>query len=133
MKIFNSHTLLKSCYNHERNLSDQQIKLLIARGGVVGLTPVNQFLKEKKATLCDFVAVIDTFVERFGIDNAAIGTDFFGADPLEGLENYDSFESLVAELEKLGYTRIDISKIFYRNASRFFQYKENKSSKKLKK
>ena len=123
-KIINSHCCQNAVYKHNRNLSDNQIALIIEHGGLVGLSPVSFFMKDetdgKSATVADFAHQIDRFVQTFGCDNLAIGTDFYGADPLVGLASYNDFYNLQLQLEKQGYKKIDIAKIFFSNADKFF-------------
>ncbi|MCL2861049.1 MAG: membrane dipeptidase [Firmicutes bacterium] len=121
IKCINSHCGLKQFHYHSRNLTDEQVRLLIRNNGIIGLTPVAEFLKDehdmKRATVKDFANLIDIFVQNYGIGNLAIGTDFFGVEPLVDLSNYNDFHSLSELLEKRGYTKKDIQKIFFDNAN----------------
>ncbi|MCL2234548.1 MAG: membrane dipeptidase [Firmicutes bacterium] len=119
VKCINSHCGLKEFFYHTRNLSSEQVKMIVQNGGIIGLTPVAEFLKneKEKPTLEDFSNLVDTFVQNYGIDNIAIGTDFFGAEPLEGLSNYDDFDKLHEMLINRGYKKEDIQKIFFDNAN----------------
>ena len=121
--LINSHTCLKSIFDHPRNLSDEQIQLILARGGIVGLTLVAQFMgrPEKQGERKDYVRQVDTFAQKFGIGGLCIGTDFNGTDPILGLGSYGEFEDLKADLSKLGYTQDNIERIFYHNADGFFK------------
>ena len=120
-KIINSHTCLNSIYNHPRNLTDEQIKKIINLNGIIGLTPVAQFMRSDphNADLTDYIKQIDTYAQKFGVANLAIGTDFYGAPLLSGLANYNDFKFLAQDLEKLGYSKYTINKIFYKNAYEF--------------
>ena len=121
-KILNSHTALNSVFKHDRNLTDKQVRLLLQRGGIVGLTPVAAFLSEGgNAVIDDYINLIDTFCQKFGTQGAAIGTDFFGADPLEGLNTYNDFTKIQTALQNKGYKAHDINKIFFANAKTFFE------------
>ncbi len=120
--VLNSHTAQKSIFDHSRNISDRQIKILIEKNGLIGLTLVNQFMGPH-CGIDGFVRQIDTFAQKFGIGNLAVGTDFFGTEPVEGLKNYESFWFLEFSLLKNGYTQEQIDRIFYLNADRFFKEK----------
>jgi len=119
--IINSHTCLNSLYSHPRNLTNHQIKTLINSGGIIGLTPVGQFIsqKENAVSIQDFAEQIDYFCQKYGDKNLAIGSDFFGAPPLKGLSCYSDFNSLYQLLQKKGYSSKTIDKIFYKNAYDF--------------
>ncbi len=113
-KVLNSHTSLSLLKNHKRNLNAHQIRFLIERGGIVGLTPVAKFCD-------DYFVSIDSFAQSYGVDNLAIGTDFFGADDFSvGYDSYDKLFSLFNRLVSRGYSESDINKIFSKNAIRFF-------------
>ncbi len=121
-KVICSHTALNSVYNHKRNLSDGLIKEILSVGGIIGLTPVGYFLKEKSASLFDFYRHIDTFAQKFGISSLAIGTDFFGTDyVVGGIKDYLGFSKLKNLLYEKGYLSSDVDKIFYQNANDYFK------------
>ena len=126
VRIINSHTCQNSIYKHARNISDKQIKAIIARRGVIGLTPVSFFLKDDSkspANSDDYIKQIDTFCQKFGADNIGIGTDFYGAAPLLCLTEYADFAKIAHKLENLGYKKQDITKILFTNAENVICYK----------
>lgn len=120
-RLIDSHTGLNCVCNHPRNLSDEQAQIILERGGIVGLTAVADFLGGNEAD--DYAGTINSFVQKFGIDGACIGTDFNGTQPLNGLTNYNDFENIANKLLSFGYTENDISKIFYDNANNYFKYR----------
>ncbi|MDE7395821.1 MAG: membrane dipeptidase [Clostridiales bacterium] len=122
--VINSHTGLSSVCAHPRNLDFDQVREILARGGIVGLTAVKDFIGGD--TVGDYVHLIDTFVQTFGVDGACIGTDFYGTEPLQGLRTYDDFADVHYKLSNLGYTDSDIRKIFYQNANDYFLNRREK-------
>lgn len=120
-KVICSHTALKTIYEHKRNLSSSLIKEILSVGGIIGLTPVGYFLKEKNASLYDYYKHIDTFVSLYGVNSLAIGTDFYGTDFIVGgIKDYGGFSKLKNLLLEKGYTPCDVDKIFYKNAYEYF-------------
>lgn len=120
-----SHTACYGLTHNERNLKDYQIKMIIDSGGIVGLCLVSNFLNgTNKSKIEDVVCQIDYFACKFGINNLALGTDFFGTDNIPtGVTNYKKLsKKLSFALEKLGYTQKSINKIFYENAKLFFKF-----------
>lgn len=117
-RLIDSHTGLRCVCDHPRNVSDEQVRAILARGGIVGLTAVRSFLDGDDAQA--YVRTIDTFVQKFGIDGACIGTDFFGTEPLRDLRGYSDFYRVAQELGKRGYTDAEIDKILYNNAKTYF-------------
>ena len=121
--LFCSHTAFFGVSPNPRNLKDYQLKMIKDSGGLVGLCLVAHFLNETgTATLDDIVSHIDYFACKFGVDNLAIGTDFYGTKFLpKHAKNYqDLTTKLAGRLSKLGYTEKSIQKIFFENANRFF-------------
>ena len=120
-KVICSHTALKSVYNHKRNLSDELIKEIISSGGIIALTPVGYFLKEKYPSLYDFFRHIDYFTQKFSINSLAIGSDFYGTDNIVGgIKDYLGFTKLKNLMSEKGYSSSEIDKIFYQNAYNYF-------------
>ncbi|MCL2756354.1 MAG: dipeptidase [Firmicutes bacterium] len=123
-KVFCSHTCIDYVNPHPRNLDDAQIKELINMDGIIGLTLVGDFLNsDNVARMNDVYCHIQCFIEKFGSDNLAIGTDFFGTANLpKGLNGYKDFKKLKRFFVKKGLSVETIDKIFYLNAWRFVSY-----------
>ena len=120
--VVNSHTCFSGVYENKRNINDYQIKKIVERGGVIGVTFVGYFMTGyKKCEISDLIRQIDYFCQNFGTDNLAIGSDFYGTDFLpEGLETYEGYDKLKEYLSvNLGYKNDDIDKILYKNLADF--------------
>lgn len=121
--MFCSHTAFYGLHSNSRNLKDYQLKMIVDSGGLVGLCLVSDFINgTKKCEIKDVVSHIDYFACKFGVDNIALGTDFYGTNHLpKSINNYKKLSSKLSQaLECLGYTEKAISKIFYDNAYAFF-------------
>lgn len=118
-----SHTCFYDLNPHPRNLKLRQIKEIVLRNGLIGLTFYRPFLTDKPyADLTDVVKHIDYFVQKFGYTNLAIGTDFYGcSDFPEGFSDYTFEAPLYEALVKLGYSENAIRGVFYDNLSRFLK------------
>lgn len=119
--ILCSHTCFYDVTPHVRNLKRLQIKKIIERDGLIGLTLYAPFLtKSGKATIADVITHIDYFCENFGVNNLAIGTDFYGCDNLpEGFHDYSFQEYLASELLNRGYKHEQVQAILFGNLNRF--------------
>jgi len=72
-----THAAPRALWNIQRNKTDEELKALVAKGGVVGACGYAHFLAQKeKATLSDFVDIIDYLVRLVGIEHVGIGMDF---------------------------------------------------------
>ncbi|MBV7340204.1 dipeptidase [Chloroflexi bacterium TSY] len=71
-----THANARSFCDHPRNRTEESLKLLAEKGGVVGACSFAPFLpKGFDSTIDNFVDAIDDMVQRIGIDHVGIGTD----------------------------------------------------------
>ncbi|MCD4671950.1 MAG: membrane dipeptidase [Anaerolineaceae bacterium] len=129
----NARTLIKED-PHQRQLSDETLKQLIQRDGIIGMLPYNGFLNsdwQKQAdrhqvTLQNVFANIDHICQMAGsARHVGIGTDFDGGFgwpevPLE-LDTIADLPQLAPLLADNGYSETDINAIFYGNWQRFLE------------
>jgi len=72
-----SHTNSRKFYDVERNINDEQIKMIGERGGVIGINSVLVSPKKEESTLDRYVDHIEDVANLIGIDCVGIGFDFF--------------------------------------------------------
>jgi membrane dipeptidase len=72
-----SHTNVRRYYDIERNVSDDQIKMIGQRRGVIGVNSILVSPREEESTLHRYVDHIEHIVSLIGIDGVGIGFDFF--------------------------------------------------------
>ena len=111
-----SHSCAKALCPHKRNLTDDQLKVLGEKDGVVGINFESSFLKEGShyATIDQIMTHMDYMINKAGIDHVGFGSDFDGIDSAGELENYSGFDRILAEMEKR-YTYDEIDKILNGN------------------
>jgi len=130
-----SHSSARAVTNVPRNMTDDMIKALAAKGGVIQINIYCQFISQKaadapknspvRATLADVVAHIDHVRQVAGIDAIGLGTDFDGIScaPL-GLDDVSMFPNLTRALLEKGYSPADIKKIYGGNTLRLMRQVE---------
>jgi membrane dipeptidase len=92
-----THSNCKTLVNHPRNKSDEVIRKLADKGGVMGITGVRMFIKDRDpTTVADMVDHIDHVVKLVGIEHVGIGSD---AD----LNGYDDMPPDQYKQLKAGY------------------------------
>jgi membrane dipeptidase len=71
-----THSNCRALNNHPRLKTDEAIRKLAAKGGVMGITGVRMFVKDREPTTVeDIVDHIDHVVKLVGIDHVGIGSD----------------------------------------------------------
>jgi membrane dipeptidase len=127
-----SHSACRALSPHHRNMSDEMLKALAGKGGVVGIPVVTFFLDsglEKKGPgpvprvdVKSFVDHIDHVVKVTGkADHVGLGSDFDGTSGTPaGLENIGLLPNVTKELAARGYKPEDIRKILGGNFLRVF-------------
>ncbi|MBQ0019269.1 MAG: membrane dipeptidase [Bacteroidales bacterium] len=111
-----SHSSCRSLCDHPRNLTDQQMRALAEKGGVMQVTIYNGFLvKDGQATIKDVVRHINHAVEVMGIDHVGIGTDFDGDGGVPGVASASELPNLTKELLREGYSTADLRKLWGEN------------------
>lgn len=105
--IIASHSGAWAIKNHNRNLKDNEIKAIAAKGGVIQVATGRYFLSnlpKEQVTVKHLADHIDHIVSMVGIEHVGLGTDFDGGGGVVGLENVSKMKSLTIELLKRGYT-----------------------------
>lgn len=114
-----SHSCCRALCDHPRNLTDDQMRELSKKDGVLQITCYPGFLRsDGKATVEDFIAHLDHAVEVMDIDHVGIGTDFDGDGGIPGFADASDVINLTRLLMKHGYSIMDIQKIWGLNFQR---------------
>ena len=72
-----SHTNVRRYYDIERNISDEQIKMIGERHGVIGVNSILVSPRAEESTLDHYVDHIEHIANLIGIDGVGVGFDFF--------------------------------------------------------
>ncbi|UVI32574.1 dipeptidase [Paenibacillus spongiae] len=115
-----SHSNAKAVCDHPRNLTDDQIRAIIAMDGRIGITFVPPFIvKGRPAQVADVIKHIEHVCELGGERHIMFGSDFDGIDThVEGLSNPGELSNLEETLLKL-YSDEQVTSFFHGNANRF--------------
>ena len=108
-----SHSNSRALCNHPRNITDDQMRKLAQKGGVMQVTLYNGFLRtDGKATILDAIEHLNRAVEIMGIDHVGIGTDFDGDGGVPGCASASELINFTRLLLKERYSEEDIRKIW---------------------
>jgi membrane dipeptidase len=136
-----SHTNARKYYDIERNISDEQIKMIGERRGVIGVNAVLVSPKKEESTLDRYIDHIEHIKNLIGIDGVAIGFDFFEfiyrqwpesarkelaakfTTPhfIPDLSNHSHARNLTRRLIERGFSDMEIEKILRGNWMRIFR------------
>ncbi len=85
-----THANCRALNNHPRLKTDEAIRKLAAKGGVMGITGVRMFVRDREPTTVEHIVDhIDHVVGLVGIDHVGIGSDcdLYGYDKMPDAEN----------------------------------------------
>jgi membrane dipeptidase len=117
---FSSHSGASGIHPHARNLDDDQIRALAARGGIVGVIFVSPYLGGMFCTLERVVDHIEHVVKVGGEDCVALGSDFDGFMVLpRGLRDAADLPRLTELLWRRGWREPQLGKLLGGNALRY--------------
>lgn len=122
-----SHSNAAALCRHKRNLTDDLIRSIALRGGVIGVNYYGPFLTEKPEN-----GIYYSRVERIadhichikntgGIDCVGLGSDFDGIDRNLELTDCSQIGLLERALRKRGFREGEVEAVFYRNVLRIYK------------
>lgn len=114
-----SHSNSRAITNHPRNLTDDMIRILAEKGGVIGLNFAATFLGDSPTSkIEDMIRHVKHIYKAGGIEVLAIGTDFDGTAPNFDIRHTGEMDYLKDALKKNGFTMNELDKIWYQNSGR---------------
>jgi membrane dipeptidase len=90
-----SHTNTRAVFDHQNNLTDEELDLVAKNGGVVGISGVPFYACGPDGSLDRVLDHVDHVVQRIGVEHVGIGLAIFENHPLEF---YERFSSLPREI-----------------------------------
>ena len=139
-----THANAMALCDHLRNKSDEALKAVAEKGGVIGLNVISSYSRTRPGVepdIEDYYNMMDYVVDLVGADHVGIGTDispdwapeeiakFFEAYPeltgtdahLPGLDTVIYFKDLTQGLLDRGYSQENVRKILGDNWLRYFR------------
>lgn len=114
-----THSCCDRVNSHIRNLTDDQIKLLVQKDGIMGLCLYPLFLGEGDVFF-NIYKHLHHLLDKGYENNIAIGSDFDGAEMSKALSDISKIPSLYDKLLCFGIEDSILQKIFFKNAYNFF-------------
>lgn len=118
-----SHSNARACWSQLRNLTDDQIRILIQRGGFMGINLYRDFLGKESCGLDQILFHVEHILELGGEQILGFGSDFDGCSDTfpKGMTGAQSLEKIVELFLRHNYSEDLVKDIFYRNAVQFLK------------
>lgn len=117
--VLATHSDCSAVNKHKRNLTDEQLKLIKAKNGIVGICFYPEFLGD--GDVYDKVYSNVSHMLDLGLENClSIGSDFDGATMSPKLKNPADIEKLHEFLCDKGIDSLTLKKLFFNNAYKFY-------------
>lgn len=114
-----SHSNARALTGHSRNLTDDMIRVIAEKGGVIGLNFCADFLGEgKRSRVADMVRHLQYIKQVGGSEVIALGTDFDGIGKDLEIENIGQIDKLTSALASAGMKESDIERFLWQNTLR---------------
>lgn len=123
LNICATHSNSRKVCNNNRNLTDDQFKKIVERGGVVGLNTYPPFVRGKEsANVNNLICHIEHFFSLGGEKSVCLGADFDGVDyHMTDINSCDKIYVLAEELAKINYTDLQIRGVLCENLMNFYK------------
>lgn len=117
-----SHSCVKALCPHLRNLTDEQISVIIKRGGCIGVNFYPEFLSDtNRCTVDDICRHIEYILLLGGEDSVGLGSDFDGVSYLpDDMGGVSDIKKLIDAMRKRKFSESIIDKVTFGNFYRVF-------------
>ncbi|MDH3611928.1 MAG: dipeptidase [Gammaproteobacteria bacterium] len=113
-----SHGGVREFTDHDRAVTDEQIRAIAENGGAVGIWPHGRHI----STVAEMVDYIEHVIKIGGIDHVGIGSDLRGISRyVIGFDEEANFHAIAEELLRRGYSDSDVGKVMGGNFFRIWQ------------
>ena len=131
-----SHSSMRAISGHPRNMTDDMVRALGAKGGVVMIHNTRSFLSDelyqaglKNVPLAERPAVswekiiehIDHAVKLVGATHVGLGSDFDGTTVPDGMDDVSMLPKITARLLEMNYSEQDVKNILGENILRLLE------------
>lgn len=117
-----SHSCCRDLRSHTRNLTDEMIRAIADRGGIVGVNFYAPFLgPDPVSRTSDIARHLRHLIHVGGLSAAALGSDFDGIDCELAFGDAGDMHRLAEALDRHGFTEREIEAVTWKNAWDFFR------------
>ena len=130
VKVVATHSNSRAITDCTRNLTDEMLRAIADRGGIVGLNFCPSFLfsypegtpkAEHYSRICDMIAHIRHIYDVAGEDVLALGTDFDGIGGTLEIPGVESLPCLKQAMKNAGFSYSVVEKFWQKNGLRILE------------
>ncbi|WP_297481058.1 dipeptidase [Thermococcus sp.] len=124
--VIASHSNARKLCDNRRNLTDEQLKAIAERDGVVGAVAIPGFVDSEKPTLDKYLEHITYMADLIGYRHVGLGFDFvyylkgWSGKSVEGFEDESKIPALVKKLKEK-FSEKEVKAITFKNFERVFE------------
>lgn len=133
--LFASHSNVQALCAHERNLTNEQLKAIAARDGIIGINAYGPFVRGDGATIDDIIDHVEAVIRLTGEKHVALGFDFIDylrmhpigrgfAPAIEQLQTAAAVPNFLQRLRERGFSEQAIERLTFSNAIHFIKKHE---------
>jgi membrane dipeptidase len=116
--IIFSHGGVREFTDHDRAVTDDQIRAISAKGGIIGIWPHGRYIED----VAEMVDYMEHVIKIGGVDHVGIGSDLRGISAyVKGFDETANFHAIAAEFLTRGYSNEDVGKVMGGNFFRLWQ------------
>ncbi len=117
-----THSNSAAVWEHTRNLTDEQFKMIVRSGGLVGVSFCTPHLGAENVSIKTVVDHIEHYLSLGGEYHVCFGGDLDGiGDMPQPMQGVGSMPLYVEEMQKRGFSDALIADLFCGNAQAFFR------------
>jgi microsomal dipeptidase-like Zn-dependent dipeptidase len=127
--IMASHSGVRAIKNNVRNISDEEILAIAAKGGLIQVATGSFFLADlpsDEVTVKHVVDHVDYVVNLVGVEYVGFGSDFDGGGGVSDCNTMGEMKRITVELLRRGYTHDQIIMIWGGNVMRMMNQVQGK-------